>query len=154
MENHEDVPRLRVAAVITRRRKILLVKHRKSGLEYFMLPGGGVLRGESMTEALSREVEEETGLQVQAGKLLCVSETIYPDRSRHIVHLVFRGIERGGELRPSRDVRVAGADFYAFNELSNINLLPLIGGFLRHAHRIHYHGGGVYLKTAWKDMEG
>jgi 8-oxo-dGTP diphosphatase len=129
------------------------VRHCKQGKEYFLLPGGGVMGGESMTEALLREVEEETGLQVQAGKLLCVSETIFPDRSRHIINMVFRGIETGGELKPSQDVRVAGSEFVGFKDLGKIDLLPPLGSFLTRAHRYGYRGGAIYLGRIWKDVE-
>ena len=153
MEASERSPRLRVAAAVTRGKQLLVVRHRKEGREYYLLPGGGVAWGESMTEALSREIEEETGLKVQAGKLLCFSETIFPDRSRHIVNMVFRGIERGGELKPSRDVRVAGAGFVDFHDLKRIELLPPIAEFLIHARRSRYVGGAVYLGKVWKDVD-
>lgn len=105
-----------------------------------------------MTSALSREIEEETGLKVQAGKLLCVSETIFPDGSRHIVNLVFRGIEKGGELKPAADVRVVAADFVDLHELDRIDLLPPIGDFLTRACQPGYRGGGVHLGRLWKEL--
>lgn len=146
-------PRLRVAVVVSREEGLLLVKHSKEGREYYLLPGGGVMRGEKMSEALSREVEEETGLKVQAGKLLCVSETIFPDGSRHIVHMVFHGVERGGRLKPSRDPRVKEAEFIDFNNLGSIELLPPIGEFLQRSYRSRFEEGAVYLGELWKEME-
>ena len=145
-------PRLRVAAVISREEGLLLVKHSKAGREYYLLPGGGVMRGENMNEALSREIEEETGLKVQEGKLLCVSETIFPDSSRHIVHMVFQGVERGGKLQPSRDPRVKGAEFMDFHNLGSIELLPPIGEFLQRSYRSRFEEGAVYLGELWKEM--
>lgn len=146
-------PRLRVAAVITRREGLLLAKHRKEGREYYLLPGGGVKVGESMSKALSREVEEETGLKVQAGKLLCVSETIFPDSSRHIVHMVFHGIEKGGKIKTPRDPRVKGVEFMDFNSLGSVDLLPPIGEFLQRSYRSRFEEGAVYLGELWKDIE-
>jgi len=146
-------PRLRVAAVVSREEGLLLVKHSKAGREYYLLPGGGVMRGENMKEALSREIEEETGLKVQAGKLLCVSETIFPDSSRHIVHMVFHGVEKGGRLKSSRDPRVKGAEFIDFNNLGSIELLPPIGKFLQRSYRSRFEEGAVYLGELWKDID-
>lgn len=145
---------MRVAAAIVRGDGILLVKHAKDNREYYMLPGGGLRWGESLEEALCRETEEETGLWVQAGRLLCVSETIYPDGSRHIVHLVFEGIERGGEIRPPLDTRVKGAEFIALRDLGSVELLPPINEFLRRACREDFSEGGAYLGSLWKEVEG
>ncbi len=147
----ERLPRLRVAAAVTRADRLLLVRHRKGEEEYYLLPGGGVKWGESMTEALHREVREETGLEVQAGRLLCVSETLYPDGSRHIVNLVFRGVERGGELRPSSDPRVEGCAFVELDELAGLRLYPPMAAFLQRACAHGYRGGGIYLGTMWRD---
>jgi ADP-ribose pyrophosphatase YjhB (NUDIX family) len=71
-----------------------------------------------MTEALSREITEERGPRAQVGKLLCVSETIFPDGSRHSVNLVYRGLEVGGQLKPSSDVRMAGKEFVDLRKLN------------------------------------
>lgn len=46
--------------------QILLIRHHKRGWE---IPQGKVEEGESLIEALHREVLEETGVQVETGKL-------------------------------------------------------------------------------------
>jgi hypothetical protein len=47
----------------------------------------------------------------QVGKLLCVSETIFPAASRHSMHLVYRGISAGGALQPTPQSGLAGSEF-------------------------------------------
>ena len=44
--------------------KILLIRRFKNGEEYWVLPGGGVEDGENLDEALTREVREETCLDL------------------------------------------------------------------------------------------
>lgn len=65
--------RIRVAAVIVHEGRVLLVSTKKGPSGYFVPPGGGTEEGthnESVTAAVEREAHEETGLRIQAGKLL------------------------------------------------------------------------------------
>jgi len=59
-------PQLAVSAAIFRDGKVLLVRRARSpGNGFYSLPGGRVEFGESLHEALAREVDEETGLRVE-----------------------------------------------------------------------------------------
>src|SRR3990172_3953051 len=60
----------RVCGMLVSNNRILLVKHRKSGDNYYVIPGGGVEAGESNEEGVVREFFEETGLVVKVEKLL------------------------------------------------------------------------------------
>jgi len=61
-----------VGAVITDEQgRLLLIKRgHEPGAGLWSLPGGRVEPGETDAEALAREMREETGLAVQAGRLL------------------------------------------------------------------------------------
>lgn len=79
---------LRVAAVITRGAKILLCT--VDGLGYWFLPGGRVRFGESSQAALARELAEELGHQLPAGRLALIVENIYRgDALEHEVGLYY-----------------------------------------------------------------
>lgn len=56
----------------------ILVVSRKDDLTSFGLPGGKVDLGESLKEALCREIKEETGLNVNPISLIKVYETLCP----------------------------------------------------------------------------
>ncbi len=51
-------PRIRVSAILRWNDRILLCRHEKPGKEYWLLPGGGVNSGESLVDALERELAE------------------------------------------------------------------------------------------------
>ena len=55
-------PRIRVSALLQWNDRVLLCRHEKPGKEYWLLPGGGVNTGESLVDALHRELAEELGI--------------------------------------------------------------------------------------------
>ena len=60
--------RNRATAIIETKKGILIVRIR--GLSYFVLPGGGIDKGESTIAALKRELKEETNLIATSCKYL------------------------------------------------------------------------------------
>jgi len=75
--------------LVLRGQHLLVCANRKHG--YLYLPGGHVEPGESSAAALVREFKEETGLTVEAGRMMLVSENAFTqrDRLRHEINLVF-----------------------------------------------------------------
>lgn len=72
--------RVRACGILIEDGKILLLKHDGIGKkDYFWnVPGGGMEAGENLKKALKREFQEETGLEIKAGKLLCLNQYIMP----------------------------------------------------------------------------
>ncbi len=95
-------PYLAVSAAIVRDGKVLVVRRaRKPALSLYTLPGGGVELGETLHEAVVREVREETGLDVEPVALAGEREVIARDArgqvERHFVILCFAARWRAGE---------------------------------------------------------
>ena len=61
-------------AIIRQDGKLLVVRYRDEHGDFYALPGGSQRHGESLTEAVVREVAEETGAVVRAGALRFVRE--------------------------------------------------------------------------------
>jgi 8-oxo-dGTP diphosphatase len=80
-----------VRAVILLERRLVVVRERQVDGVHISLPGGRVRHGEDVLDALVREVQEETGLDVRPGRLLYVAE-VNSGRALHDVNLVFRAI--------------------------------------------------------------
>lgn len=60
----------RAVAVVLRDDRVLVIKRRRDGVDYAVLPGGGVEPGESSAEAALRELHEETTLTAVVDRLL------------------------------------------------------------------------------------
>lgn len=60
----------RVAAIVVENGNILLMYRINNKKEYYTFPGGGIESGETSTEALKREIMEETSIEVNVVKLL------------------------------------------------------------------------------------
>jgi ADP-ribose pyrophosphatase YjhB (NUDIX family) len=70
------VRRKRVSVVILKDGKVLFLRRVKPDREYFVIPGGGVENGESIEEALVREVKEELTLEVKKYRFLFSIENV------------------------------------------------------------------------------
>lgn len=129
-------PRIRVSAALRWHGRILLCRHEKPGKEYWLLPGGGVNSGESLVDALERELLEEVGVEeVPFEGPVAIVDSIAPVRSfaqKHVVHIIFAGDLSGRSLEQvtSEDAAVRGHRLFEVAELEEIVLHPPIQRFL------------------------
>jgi ADP-ribose pyrophosphatase YjhB (NUDIX family) len=76
---------------------LLLVRQRMSDTRAWSLPGGTVDPGETLSEAVVREVQEETGVEVEVERLLYVCDR--PEHDPPVLHVTFELRRTGGEPR-------------------------------------------------------
>ncbi|MBT1071056.1 NUDIX hydrolase [Pelotalea chapellei] len=74
--------------------KVLLIKHHKRGWE---IPQGRLEEGETLIDALHREVLEEAGVEIEAGSLAAVWSMITPPSA---LVFTFLGTYKSGDLTP------------------------------------------------------
>ena len=91
--------RIAVSALIFDEGRILLA-HRRD-IDWWNLPGGGMEVGETVDEALLREVTEETGLEVEIEQLVGV----YSKPQKQEIVLAFRCRITGGTSRATEETR-------------------------------------------------
>ena len=123
-------PFLAVSAAIVRDGQILVVRRARppaNGL--FSLPGGVVETGETLTEAVAREVREETAIAIEPVALAGFRETIARDGEdrveRHFVILCFAARWMAGE--PVLNEELSEARWVNPTELASLPTTPGLG---------------------------
>jgi ADP-ribose pyrophosphatase YjhB (NUDIX family) len=95
------------ALVCDGERFLLIQRGRPPFQGYWSLPGGGVELGETIAQALVREVREETGLAVEPGRFLGYADAINHDAAGRVqFHYLIMHFEVqliGGELQVGDD---------------------------------------------------
>lgn len=143
--------RIRVAAVIQRDGALLMVRHLKAGRTYWMLPGGGVDHGETMAEALVRELREEVCIEIAPGPLVLASDAIAPDGARHVVNLCFLADHVGGTPRVGGDERIVEVAWQPIGGLPALPMFPDFGPTLAELARQGFPGRAPNLGNLWRD---
>ncbi len=106
----EEFPQVGVGAVIWRGAGAMLLIRRgkQPRLGEWSLPGGAVERGETLIQALAREVDEETGLAIDIAGLIDVVDAIAREPggavTSHYVLVDFSAHWQSGEAVPASDV--------------------------------------------------
>jgi 8-oxo-dGTP diphosphatase len=101
-------PVVGVGAVVLDGDRVLLIKRGHEPLKgQWSLPGGGVELGETLEQAIVREVREETGLDVEVGPIVDVLDRIGRDAHGRVEHqfvlVDFVCRPSGGVLRSASD---------------------------------------------------
>ena len=115
-----------VGAVVIKNDSILLIKRGyPPGKGYWAVPGGVVEAGEKLTEAVLRELEEETGLTGDVVGVVHVDEIVVKENSNvkyHYVLIDFLISNAKGKLRPGGDA--VDVNYFKLNEalsLANVS---------------------------------
>jgi len=126
-ENYGNKLRVRLCGICFQENRLLLVNH--SGLRdgpFWSPPGGGMEFGRSAEENLQREFMEETGLHIQVGRLLFVTEFLRSPL--HALELFYEVVATGGSLRVGLDPELQAAQQHIrdvrFMECSAIDAMP------------------------------
>jgi 8-oxo-dGTP diphosphatase len=104
---YPQAPLVGVGAVVVQDERVLLVKRGREPLKgHWTVPGGVLELGETLTEGVRREVEEETGLTVEAIELVEILDRIHREDGNVRFHCVIADYlckVVGGELRTGSD---------------------------------------------------
>jgi len=128
MRPYPDRPVVGVGAVVLDGQRVLLVKRGHAPLKgQWSLPGGGVETGETLEQAVAREVLEETGVTIEVGPIVEVLDRISRDSDgrveHHFVLVDFVARPSGGFLRSASDAEEA--EWVQLSDLPKYEVAPV-----------------------------
>jgi mutator protein MutT len=92
MKEKMTMQQIGVKAIIEKDGKILLLK-RSEKYEHLNnawdIPGGRINFGEDPKDGLTREIQEETGLQIKEIKYILDASTVFKSEEKHIVRITY-----------------------------------------------------------------
>ena len=118
-------PQVAIGAVVINEGRVLLVRRKNPPSQnLWAIPGGRVKHGESLVDAVKREIMEETGINVEVGEAVHVFDIIESNKAKdeliHYVIIDYQAKYISGKIKAggdALDVRWVTAD--------EINQIPI-----------------------------
>ncbi len=111
MSDSKNRPRIGVGVIILNHEgKVLIGKRTGSHAPYYSLPGGNLDLGESFEEGASREIKEETDLDIKNPEVIAVTNNLetYRDEGYHYASIILLVRNFSGELKNREPEKCAG----------------------------------------------
>ncbi len=114
-----------VACIIDKKERVLLTQRCiEPFCDQWVMPGGKIDHGESILDALHREVREEVGLEIQIDRLIDVYEHVgVGHKNDHYVILYYRAHPSSGSVKINTD-EVTRAAWVPPEQLNQVSMTP------------------------------
>lgn len=139
-----------VVGIVRQGDQLLLVKNQADGERaVWSLPGGVIEAGETLADALKREMAEETGLSVETFELAYVTENFIEQFDAHSLVTYFECTIRGELLPNDPDREVVDSQWVSIEQLGdyllNRDVLEPLQDYLNKASKSYY----LYEQMVW-----
>lgn len=147
LPNHQVIRASAALLICNHNQRILVL--RTTYKEHWELPGGGVEPGETPAEAAAREGNEELGITITPGRLLCVDYARpRTDRPVSMLHFLFQApsadqLDIDHITHPPEEI---AEHSFATPEQATLLLGPRLGPRCQHALHAAATGGTFYLE--------
>ncbi|MBN2238456.1 MAG: NUDIX domain-containing protein [Dehalococcoidales bacterium] len=102
-----------------------IVKQKVTEKRHWSMPGGKLEFGETLSDCVSREFIEETGLVVHVKELVYVTDRIAPEPDTHVVHMVFLVERTESTSLPEEWTHLDPAPSASADELRTVRMVPV-----------------------------
>ena len=113
------------AFIFNKKGEVLLIRREHDPYKgYWTIPGGRVNYGETLEDALKREMMEETGLEIEIIDLVCAISLITKDETgnikNHYVLIDYIVLAKDDKLKIAPDI--PEADWYPLDQLPRLHM--------------------------------
>jgi 8-oxo-dGTP diphosphatase len=115
-------PKIIVAGLVENNGQFLLIQEKtKSGDAFWMVPGGKAEFGESLEQAVKRELKEEVGLDIEIIKFVGFKEAIFIDHGYHTIIFFFHCRSSSSDILLEK--KILDGKFFHKEEIKALNLI-------------------------------
>jgi 8-oxo-dGTP diphosphatase len=133
--------KVRPSVVIIENDCLLLMRYRYGQTDVYNLPGGNVDKGETLTQTVVRELQEELGIEIAVEKMILVGEMLMPEPQKDVLHCVFLAkIIEGKPVLNPMETSALEVVWKPIKELNSLAMYPNVGVYLQEVVDFQYVG--------------